>query len=94
MAPTLSAGDILVLLRKLAKKGDVVVVNHAVFGTIVKRIDVNGNLSGDSPTSTSATDLGPYDPATQVGVAVIKITPSGIRRLSSRQSATRASDSE
>lgn len=94
MAPALSAGDVLVLRRKRAKQGDVVVVRHAEFGTIVKRIDERGNLSGDSPASTAVRDLGPYDPATLIGVAVIKITPSGLQRLSARRSGSRASGSE
>lgn len=94
MAPTLSAGNILVLRRRQAKKGDVVVVTHANFGTIVKRIDVNGDLSGDSRASTSAHDLGPYDSTQLIGVAVLAITPSGLRRLSVRRSGTRASSSE
>lgn len=94
MAPTLSAGDIVVLRRRPAKSGDIVVVDHAEFGTIIKRIDANGDLSGDSPASTSATELGPYDPATRVGVAVLKITPSGLRRLSERRSGSRVSGSE
>lgn len=89
MAPTLSAGDVLLLRHRRAKEDDVVVVTHANFGTIVKRIDLNGDLSGDNPASTSARDLGPYNPATLVGVAVLAITPSGLRRLSSRRSATR-----
>lgn len=94
MAPTLSAGDIVVLRQRSAKTGEIVVVDHAEFGTIIKRIDGNGNLSGDGPASTSATELGPYDPATRVGVAVLNITPSGLRRLSTRRSANRASSSE
>lgn len=94
MAPTLSVGDIVVLRRRPAKVGEIVVVDHAEFGTIIKRIDANGKLSGDSPASTSVTELGPYDPATRVGVAVIKITPSGLRRLSRRRPGNRASNSE
>lgn len=90
MTPTLSAGDILLLRQRLAKTGDIVVVDHATFGTIVKRINDSGNLSGDSPGSTSEADLGAYDPTTLIGVAVIKVTSTGIRRLSARQSENRA----
>lgn len=91
MAPTLSAGDVLLLRRRQANVGDVVVVDHPTYGVIVKRINDKGDLSGDSPDSTSTAELGPYDPATRVGVAVIVITPSRIRRLSARQSENRAS---
>lgn len=94
MAPTLSAGDIVVLRQRSAKTGEIVVVDHAEFGPIIKRINADGKLSGDNPASTSAAELGPYDPATRVGVAVLKITPSGLRRLSARRSANRASNSE
>jgi hypothetical protein len=92
MTPTLSAGDILLLRQRRAKIGDVVVVDHPTFGTIVKRLDKAGNLSGDSPASTSDVDLGPYDPATQIGVAILAITPSGLQRLSAHRSANRALD--
>lgn len=92
MTPTLLAGDILLLRSRLAKTGDIVVVNHATYGTIVKRINANGLLSGDSPISTSDAELGPYDPTTLIGVAIIKITTTGIRRLPARRSGSRASD--
>ncbi|MGJ8559800.1 MAG: S24/S26 family peptidase [Litorimonas sp.] len=91
MAPTLSNGDILLLRRRRANVGDIVVVDHPTYGIIVKRINNNGNLSGDNPDSTPASDLGPYDSATRVGVAIIVITPSKIRRLSARRSENRAS---
>lgn len=81
MSPTLSAGDLLLLRRKPAKANDIVVVNHNTYGTIVKRIDEAGYLSGDSPASTTEADLGLYDPAALIGVAILAITPSGLRRL-------------
>ncbi len=81
MTPTLSSGDVLLLRRRKARTGDVVVVQHGRLGTIAKRLAEDGRLRGDGPESTSPAELGPYDPATLVGVAVLAITPSGLRRL-------------
>jgi len=92
MTPTLSAGDVLLLRRRQAVKGDVVVVSHDRYGTIVKRIDDDGNLSGDGPESTSEDDLGRYETATLIGIAVLAITPSGLRRLSVRRSGNHVSN--
>lgn len=94
MAPTLSTGDIVLLRKRRARDADIVVVNHAVFGTIIKRISPEGHLSGDGAGSTSDVDLGLYDPATLIGVAILLITPTKLRRLSGRRSGTRALDSE
>jgi signal peptidase I len=94
MAPTLTAGDIVVLRTRRGKVGEIVVVNHAEFGTIIKRVNSNGDLSGDNPVSTSEHSLGAYENATPIGVAIIKITPSGLRRLSVRQPESRASSSK
>lgn len=94
MAPTLSAGDIIVLRTRRAKVGEIVVVDHAKFGTIIKRINARGNLSGDNPESTPESALGAYKNATPIGVAIVKITPSGLQRLSVRQSGSPASNSE
>ncbi|MGB3457108.1 MAG: S24/S26 family peptidase [Litorimonas sp.] len=88
MVPTLSHGDVLLLRRRGARRGDVVVVEHPRHGIIVKRIGPDGHLSGDGPDSSDA--LGPFDPATLVGVAVLAVTPAGLRRLSRRRSGTRA----
>lgn len=90
MSPTLSAGDLLILQRRRAKIGEIVVIKHPRYGTIVKRISRSGLLTGDSPNSTSDQDLGLYDPATRIGVAVVAITPSGLRRLSARRYDSRA----
>lgn len=94
MAPTLSAGDIVLLRNRRARDGEIVVVSHAAFGTIIKRISPERHLSGDGAGSTSDADLGPYDPATLIGVAVLLITPTKLRRLSGRRSGNRASISE
>lgn len=90
MAPTLSQGDVLLLRRRAARQREVVVVNHPRLGTITKRIAENGRLSGDNPNSTASVELGDYDPATLIGVAILAITPSGLRRLSGRRSGNRA----
>lgn len=90
MRPTLSKGDVVVLRRRKARTGDIVLVDHAKFGPNAKRIGADGRLIGDDPNSTSSAELGDYDPATLIGVALIAITPSGIRRLSGRRSGTRA----
>lgn len=94
MAPTLSAGDIVLLRNRRARDGEIVVVSHAAFGTIIKRISPEHHLSGDGAESTSDADLGPYDPATLIGVAVLLITPTKLRRLSGRRSGNRALASE
>ena len=90
MAPTLSEGDILFLRKRAAQTGEIVVIHHPRLGIITKRLLDDGKLSGDSPNSTSSAELGSYDPATLIGVAVVAITPSGLRRLSARQSGTHA----
>ena len=88
MIPTLLAGDIVLLKNRAAWCGDIVVVNHTRLGSIIKRIDESGHLVGDGPESSDA--LGPYDPNTLIGVAILAITPAGLRRLSGRQSGNRA----
>lgn len=87
MTPTLSAGDLVLLRQREAKTDDIVVVSHPRHGTIIKRIAETGALVGDGPESTKA--LGPYDPNALMGVAVLAITPAGLRRLSARQSGSR-----
>lgn len=82
MQPTLQSGDFLLLRKRAAAPLEIVVVRHPRFGTIVKRVDWDGLLSGDDPDSTDTDRLGAYDPATLVGVAVLAITPSGVRRPS------------
>lgn len=94
MAPTLSAGDIVVLRTRRGKIGEIVVVDHADFGAIIKRVNANGDLSGDNPVSTSEQSLGAYDNATPIGVAILKITPSGLRRLSVCRPESHASSSK
>ncbi|MEM7729306.1 MAG: S24/S26 family peptidase [Pseudomonadota bacterium] len=88
MVPTLTSGDLLLLRRRHARRGEIVVVAHPRHGVIVKRIGPDGSLIGDGPDSSDG--LGPYDPATLIGVAVIAITPAGVRRLSARRSGNRA----
>lgn len=90
MTPTLRSGDIVLLRKRPAYIGDVVVVHHVRFGVILKRIEPNGQLIGDGPASTPSDDLGDYEPSTLIGVAVLAITPRGIRRLSARRSGNRA----
>lgn len=84
MAPTLNSGDVLILRARAAAAGDVVVVTHPRFGTLVKRLGRDGRLHGDGADSTDAERLGPYSETVPIGVAVIAITPSGLRRLSRR----------
>lgn len=90
MKPTLQPGDIVLLRKRPAYIGDVVVVDHVKFGIILKRIDANGQLIGDGPASTPSDELGPYKPSTLIGTAILAITPRGIRRLSARRSGIRA----
>lgn len=90
MTPTLSPGDIVLLRLRSAKRSDIVVVDHPRYKRIIKRIDKKGQLSGDNPDSTPSADLGAYDPATLIGVAILAVTPSGLQRLSARRSGTRA----
>ena len=90
MEPTLSPGDMLLLRRRDARAGNVVVVNHPRFGTVVKRLEADGTLSGDGADSTDAERLGAYADTTPRGVAVLAITPAGLRRLGSRRSGSRA----
>ena len=87
MIPTLSEGDLVLLRRRVARTNEIVVVKHARHGTIIKRINENSQLVGDGPETSE--DLGPYDPKSLIGVAVLAITPAGLRRLSGRQSGTR-----
>jgi len=88
--PTLRPGDIVLLRKRPANTGDVVVVDHVWFGIILKRIDPNGQLIGDGPASTPSDELGPYKPRRLIGVAILAVTPRGIRRLSPRRHGTRA----
>lgn len=90
MVPTLSAGDVALLRQRKALTNDIVVVRHPRLGTIIKRIAPSGQLVGDGPESSQ--ELGEYDPATLIGVAVLSITPSGLRRLSARRSGHHAAD--
>ena len=84
MQPTLAPGDVLLLRGRKARAGDVVVVEHARYGTVVKRLRADGWLEGDGSDSTAAERLGRYADAQPVGVAVLAITPSGLRRISAR----------
>ena len=90
MIPTLMSGDIVLLRRCRARSGDVVVVDHHRYGAILKRIGPNGHLIGDGPESTPSDELGPYKPSTLIGVAVLVITPQGLRHLPASRSGTRA----
>jgi signal peptidase I len=90
MQPTLSPGDIVLLRRRCARTGDIVVVRHPRLGRIVKRVREGGLLTGDNPAdSTDAERLGRLVDSELIGVAVLAIMPSGLRRLSA-QSAPRA----
>ena len=84
MEPTLRSGDLLLLRQRGARHGDVVVVEHPRFGTIVKRVGADGLLQGDGEESTDASRLGKVIDAELRGVAVLVITPSGLRRPGSR----------
>ena len=80
MEPTLQSGDIVLLRRREAKPNDVLLVEHPDYGRIIKRLGGDGFLIGDGAASTSRAALGRFDPATLIGVAVLIITPAGLRR--------------
>lgn len=81
MEPTLNEGDIVLLKRTEPKSGKIVVVNHADFGRIIKRLDDKGHLSGDNPQSTPTKQLGLLKDSQLIGVARLVITPDGLKRL-------------
>ncbi len=90
MEPTLSGGDILVLRRRKAYPGNIVVLRHPRLGRMVKRVNDTGGLAGDNvQASTDSERLGQLADSDLIGVAILAITPSGLRRLSAR-SAPRA----
>ncbi len=93
MLPTLRPGDLLVLRRRQPRTDDLVVVGHPRLGTVVKRLGADGRLVGDGVESSSTHELGKLSNAALIGVAVLVITPSGLRRpkaLASRRSGNRA----
>ncbi|HTV22541.1 MAG TPA: S24/S26 family peptidase [Polyangiaceae bacterium] len=93
MSPTLENGDFVVALgAPLARQhraGDVVIVDHARLGLIVKRIaelDPSGNwvqLEGDSAASTTREALGRVPCHHVKGRAILRIAPAprGTSRL-------------
>ena len=66
MYPTVNDGDYVIAYNGRfisINVGDIVIVNHPVYGTIIKRIteifdDGAIQLAGDNPASTSSTQLG------------------------------------
>ena len=81
MSPALQPGDLVWLSRRAPRKGDVVVVNHPRFGTVVKRLGADGRLSGDGAGSTDADRLGRLTDCALIGVARLAVTPRGVFRL-------------
>ena len=85
MQPTLQDGDVLILRTRVPKSGDIVVVRHPRLGRIVKRVMPSGALTGDNAqSSTDQERLGSLKDSALIGVAILAITPSGLRRLSAR----------
>jgi len=93
MSPTLEDGDFVVALCsplvRRHRRGDVVVVAHARFGLIVKRIAELGpsgewvQLEGDAAASCSRDSMGRVQRRAIVGRAVLRIAPGprGTSRL-------------
>ena len=84
MVPALSCGDFVLSLARASsryKVGDIVVVRHHLFGTIVKRVQSIDSskrikLIGDSPRSTSSDDLGWQEPQKIIGRVIWRIATS------------------
>ena len=89
MHPTLAPGDYLILTKarsqSLLRAGFVVLVDHAKYGMIIKRVkSVSGKslrLEGDGPDSTSSTDMGDIAISAIKARARFAVTPKGVKRL-------------
>jgi signal peptidase I len=84
MSPMLQDGDFIVAVRSgwadRYRRGDVVLVDHAALGWIVKRIariDAEGwlRLEGDDPASCSSESIGRVPSQAVLGRAVLRIAP-------------------
>ncbi|MGB0733670.1 MAG: S24 family peptidase [Pontibacterium sp.] len=83
MAPWCESGDFVIGMRwfvAVYRPGDVVVVRHARFGLIIKRIqsiDKNEGvwLCGDNPSSTSTERLGVVPVDALQGRIICRVTP-------------------
>lgn len=83
MQPALNDGDIVILRRRRwpPEVGTIIVAEHARLGRIIKRIDQDGRLRGDNPSSSSPAELGHVSESKVIGVAILAVTPTGIKRL-------------
>lgn len=92
MLPDLMAGSFVVALRhrgQTLRLNDVVVVDHAIHGRVIKRVagigqDGTLSLAGDNTArSTSTEALGPVPPERVLGRVIWRITGSTPRTPSS-----------
>lgn len=82
MSPAFCHNDYVFTLRRRSglKTGDVVVINHPRFNTIIKRIaEISPEgalrLEGDNPASTDTESLGWQPPSKVIGKVIWHIRP-------------------
>ena len=86
MAPTLAAGDYMIITKARAlRPGFVVLVDHPKYGSIVKRVrsieDSLISLEGDGPESTATEDMGLVNLAAVKGRVRWAVRPQGVLGL-------------
>lgn len=88
MWPTLGHNDFVVSLGtpERIQIGDVVILEHADLGTIVKRVcadhrDGTFSVSGDNPQSTDSAAIGRVARGAFVAIARWRVSPRGISRI-------------
>ena len=86
MAPTLAAGDYMIITNARAlRPGFVVLVDHPKYGSVVKRVkaieDGHLSLEGDGPESTATKDMGLVSVTAVKGRVRWAIRPHGLLGL-------------
>ena len=88
MLPALAEGDFVItwkLAPKRYKKGDVVVVEHPLYGRVIKRIHVANaddyiKLTGDNPKSLSDRALGWVSRQSILGKVCLRFAAPGMKK--------------